>query len=49
MLVTEKSYETFPKHNIVGVSSESFALNLIISVPNNCLPHYNVRLNKIFS
>ena len=32
MLVTEKSYEIFPKHNIVEVSLESFALNLIISV-----------------
>ena len=36
MLVTEKSYEIFPKHNVVDVvevSTESFALNLIISVP----------------
>ena len=33
MLVTEKSYEIFPKHNVVEVSTESFALNLIISVP----------------
>ena len=33
MLLTEKPFEIFPKHNIVKVSSESFALNLIISVP----------------
>ena len=30
---TEKSFEMFPKHNGLATVSESFALNLWISVP----------------
>ena len=33
MLSTENSFEMFPKHNGVGTVSESFALNLQISIP----------------
>ena len=33
MLSTEKSLEMFPRHNGVAIYAESFALNLIISVP----------------
>ena len=32
MLSAEKSFEMFPRHNGVATVSESFALNLIISV-----------------
>ena len=33
MLLAEKSFEIFPKHNKVEGSSEYVALNLIISEP----------------
>ena len=33
MLSTEKSFEMFPRHNGLAIISESFALNLWISVP----------------
>ena len=33
ILSTEKSLEMFPRHNGVATISESFALDLIISVP----------------
>ena len=49
MLSTEKSFEMFPRHNGLATISESFALDLWITVPNNCLPHYNAMLNKIFN
>ena len=29
----DKSSEIFPRHNVVATMSESFAFNLIISVP----------------
>ena len=40
----------FPKHNEDAKISESFALNLMISVPltNKYFLHYNARLNRIF-
>ena len=44
MLLAEKSFETFSKYNTFRIISESFALNLIISMPfttNNCLILYN--------
>ena len=34
MLSLEKSSEIFPRHNGVATISESFALNLVISVTN---------------
>ena len=33
MLSIETSFEMFPRHNGVALSSESFALNLIIPIP----------------
>ena len=33
ILSTDQSFEMFPKHNGLGTISESFALNLYISVP----------------
>ena len=33
ILSTEKSFKMCPRHNGYGTISESFALNLIISVP----------------
>ena len=43
------SFEMFPGHNRVAAISESFALNLIISVPlNNCLLHYNAEFLQNF-
>ena len=51
ILALEKSFEMFPRHNEVATISESFPLNLIISVPlteiTNCLLHYNASSNKI--
>ena len=32
ILSTEKSFEMFPRHNVVATISEYFALNLIVSV-----------------
>ena len=32
MLLTEKSFETFPKQALFGTISESFAVNLWVSV-----------------
>ena len=46
---TDQSFKIFPRHNTVA--TESFALNLIISVPltNKCLLHYNASLNNFVS
>ena len=44
-----QSFEMFPRNNGVDTILESFALNLIISVPltnNNCLLHCNAGLSK---
>ena len=40
----------FPKHNGLATISESFGLNLQISVPltNKYLLHYNANLNNFF-
>ena len=34
ILLFVQSFEMFPRHNEYGIISESFALNLIISVPS---------------
>ena len=39
----------FPKQNGFAAVSESFVLNLIISVPLNYYLHYNANLNIFFS
>ena len=51
MLSCDQSFEMFPKHNEYARISESFALNLIISVSltNNYLLHYNADLDKILN
>ena len=50
-MCTGKSSEKLPKHNGIGLISESLALNLAISVHqqiSNCLLYYDANL-KIFS
>ena len=48
-LSVDQSLEMFPRQNGLAIISESFALNLIISIPltNNYLLHCNVNLNQI--